>query len=378
MIGRGLREALGRAYQRRGYERERVVLILRSVLASTLAYVAGTLVGETSLLGFAPFTALLVVRPSVYGSVLQSGRYVAAVLARAVLAGAAGLSVGAHTMSFALVVLVALVAGQARFFGGQGLQLPIVAAFALAGGTASDVENLGSLLAMVGIGATSALVVNIILVPAIRFRDAENAVLDLADELCSLTNEVSEGIRGGENGMDTRRWAELASSLEATVRNALEAVRRQEERARLNPRRLVTQRVDLSQLDTFRSWISALSRASHHVRSLVGTLRANVAEESRFHVLDDNFLREFVSLLAQVSEVFAEVRDQQEPEHRAASEKLAALVENALEGVDERRARMRGQGDDDRWTVYSALLTDTERVLSEIHQGYETATRDDA
>ncbi|MET9794790.1 aromatic acid exporter family protein [Nocardiopsis alba] len=376
MIGEGLREALRRAYRRRGYERERVVLILRSVLASTLAYLAGASTGETSLLGFAPFTALLVVRPSVYGSVLQSGRYVAAVLAGAVLAGAVGLTVGAHTPSFALVVLVALIVGQVRFFGGQGLQLPIVAAFALAGGTASNAEDLGSLLAMVGIGAAAALVVNIVLVPTIRFRDAENAVLDLADELCFLTGEISKGVRDGVDGMDTRRWSELAEGLDSTVRNALESVRRQEDRARLNPRRLVSRRIDLSWLDVFRSWIHALSRSSHHVRSLVGTLRANMTEENRFRVPDESFLRELAPLLEQVSEVFAAVRDQQEPENRAASERLSALVERALKGVDERRARMRGRWDDDRWTVYSSLLTDTERVLAEVHQGYETTAHD--
>ncbi|MER6626294.1 aromatic acid exporter family protein, partial [Streptomyces sp. NPDC000931] len=145
----GLRDRVRRARERRGFERETAVIILKCTVAATLAWVVGTQLGASSQVGFAPFTALLVVRPSVYGSVLQSGRYMAAVFAGALLAGLAGLTVGAQLWSFTLLLLIALVAGQAGFFGSQGVQLPVVAAFALAGGTAESAADLGYLLLMV-------------------------------------------------------------------------------------------------------------------------------------------------------------------------------------------------------------------------------------
>ncbi|WP_017587802.1 FUSC family protein [Nocardiopsis ganjiahuensis] len=371
-----LRDGVRRARQRRGFERETAVVIIKCVLAATLAWWVGTLIGATSQIGFAPFTALLVVRPSVYGSVLQSSRYIAAVFAGALLAGLVGLTVGPQLWSFPLLVLVALIAGQARWFGTQGTQLPVVAAFALAGGTAGSASDLGYLLLMVCLGAASALVVNAVLAPAIRFRDAENAVLDLADGLRSLTGEMAEGLREGRDGMNLDHWGRACGGLDGTVRNAEEAVRRQEERLRLNPRLLLTgRRPDPAVLDNYQGWISALSRSSRHVQSIVRTLRSTTGEGSRFPGPDDAFLREYAPLLDHASGILQAVYDAEEPEYPEPSAELCARVDEALRLVDEERTRMRESWDDENWPVYSALVTDVERLFEEVNQGYDNSTR---
>ncbi|MFE1102477.1 aromatic acid exporter family protein [Nocardiopsis alba] len=376
---RRLRRRLDRVYSRRGFERETAVIILKSAVAATLAYVVAYLLGASTQIGFAPFTALLVVRPSVYGSVLQSGRYVAAVFAGALVAGLTGLTVGATVWSFALVVLVALAFGQVRFFGEQGTQIPVVAAFALAGGTATDAQDLGSLLSMVCVGAGCALLTNVLMAPAIRFKDAENAVLDFASNLRSLTGEIADGLSKGKDGLDLDQWSDAADGLDGVVSNALESVRRQEDRFRLNPRRLVApRRIPDGRPDVYRDWIQALSRASRHLQSLVRTLRTTVREGSRFPAPDDAFLRELAPLLERASEIFRLVHDQEEPEHRVVSEELRSLIEDTLRGVDENREQVRRRWDDACWPVYSALLTDTERLVEELHQGYENTTREEA
>ena len=368
---RRLRDGIRRARQRRGFERETAVLILKCAIAATLAWVIGTALGASAQVGFAPFTALLVVRPSVYGSVLQSGRYVAAVFAGALLAGLVGLTVGAQLWSFALLLLVALVLGQVRFFGGQGTQLPVVAAFALAGGTAESLSDLGYLLLMVCVGTACALATNTLFAPVIRFRDAENAVLDLADGLRSLTGDMAEGMREGNEGLDLEYWGRASDGLSGSVRNAHEAVRRQEDRTRLNPRRLALgKRLDPTTLDVYRDWIAALSRASLHVQSLVRTLRTTTRKGSRFPEPDDAFLREFAPLLDRASDILRTVHDSEEPENDAASADLCEKVDEALSLVDEERTRMRERWDDGNWPVYSALVTDVERLFEEIHQGY--------
>ena len=363
---------------RRGFERETAVVILKCTLAATLAWFVGTLLGATSQVGFAPFTALLVVRPSVYGSVLQSGRYVAAVFVGALLAGLVGLTTGAQLWTFALLLLVALAAGQARFFGTQGTQVPVVAAFALAGGTAENPEDLGYLLLMVCVGAVCALVTNTVFAPAIRFRDAENAVLDLADGLRSLTGEMAEGLREGREGLDLDHWRRASEGFDGSVRNAHEAVRRQEDRTRLNPRRLVPgEKPDPGALDTYRDWIAALSRASRHVQSIVRTLRSTTRRGSRYSGPDDAFLREFAPLLERASEILQAVYDAEEPEHPVVSDELRAKVDAALSLVDDERDRMRERWDDGNWPVYSALITDVERIFEEVDQGYEHRTDPD-
>ena len=373
-----LKRGLDRAYRRRGFERETAVLILKCAIAATLAYVVGRLLGGSTQIGFAPFTALLVVRPSVYGSVLQSGRYVAAVFAGALMAGGSGLTLGPTVWVFALVVLVALIIGQARFFGEQGTQVSVVAAFALAGGTATKVPDLGSLLLMVCVGAGCALLTNLVLAPAVRFRDAENAVLDFSDSLRSLTGEIAEGLRRGKDGLDMDHWGQAADGLDGTVDNALESIHRQEDRLRFNPRRfLVRERTSTEQLDIYRDWIQAMSRSSQHVQSLIRTLRTTTRSGSRFTAPDDAFLRELAPLLERASEIFRAVHEKEEPARSVVSDDLSEMVDDVLSRLDGMRERGRREWDDERWPVYSALLTDVERLLEEIAQGYENIERSD-
>ncbi|SIO86642.1 aromatic acid exporter family protein [Nocardiopsis sp. JB363] len=365
-----------RAYRRRGFERETAVLILKCAIAATLAYVVAYLLGASTQIGFAPFTALLVVRPSVYGSVLQSGRYVAAVFAGALMAGVGGLTIGPTVWVFALVVLVALIAGQARFFGTQGMQVSVVAAFALAGGTATNATDLGSLLLMVCVGAGSALLTNLALAPAVRFRDAENAVLDFSDSLRSLTGEIAEGLGQGKEGLETDYWGQVADGLDGTARNAQETVQRQEDRLRFNPRRFLSHKEPSPrQFDTYRDWIQALSRAARHVQSLVRTLRTTTRSGSRFSAPADAFLRELAPLLERASEIFQEVHEQEETAYSAASDDLREMVDDALRELDEVRERVRREWDEESWSVYSALFTDVERLMEEVNQGYENTER---
>lgn len=238
-----VKEAYQRVWERRGYERETAVLVLKSAVAATLALAVGMpLDPQGSFVGFAPFSALLIVQPSVYGAVYQSWRYVAAVVAGALFAGAGGLTVGLEIWSFALAVLAALVVGQVRFFGGQGKQVPVVAAFALANGSAESVTDLGQLLLMVGLGALSALLTNLVMAPAIRFRDAENAVLDFTDTMRDITTGLTEELRGEVDESRIDYWTRRSESLDNIADNAWDTVERQENRVRLNPRRLLLDR----------------------------------------------------------------------------------------------------------------------------------------
>ncbi|MEE2039709.1 aromatic acid exporter family protein [Nocardiopsis sp. CT-R113] len=371
------RQALRRVFERRGYERETAVLILKCAVAATLALAVGALLMDTQQIGFAPFSALLVVRPSVYGSVLQSGRYVAAVVAGALIAGVGGLTVGPELWIFAVLVLLALVLGQAAVFGSQGSQIPVVAAFALAGGTAASPGDLGSLLAMVMVGAGAAVVTNLVLAPAVRFRDAENAVLDFADGLRQISREMADGLREGNDGLaDLEHWARVTDGFDDTARNARSSVAKQEERARLNPRRVLGGRGPQGSPETYRAWISALGRASWHLQSVVRTLRYSTGSRSRYPAPDDAFLRGFAPLMDSAADAFQAVHDAEEPERSSVSADLRACLDAGASGVERAREDLSADWDRERWPVYSALLTDLERVFEELCEGHENSTRD--
>ncbi|GAB2481059.1 aromatic acid exporter family protein [Nocardiopsis aegyptia] len=369
MVGEHLVEGLRRAVRGRGRERERVVLILRSVIASTLAWAVAALVMDSSQVAFAPFSALLVVRPSVYRSVLDSSRYVAAVFLGVLAAGAAGLTVGVHLWAFALVVLVALVVGQASLFREQGRQIPVVAAFAFAGGTAASVEPLGEILIMVCVGSASALLTQLVLAPSVRFRDAEDAVRGFADSLAYLVDEMADGLREGREGLDTRRWVRIAQSLTATRENARAAVERQDERVRFNPRRVLMRSGSTVSLRTYREWINALDRASWHLRSITSTFDALERGTSRLPAQSEDFLRVYGGLLDAVSDVLWTLHEGRAWESVQVPQDLSQRLELAQNAVDRCREDLESGGDGGTWHVRGSMLTDVERLLQELQEG---------
>jgi hypothetical protein len=370
VLGEQLRENLRRAVRGRGRERERAVLILRSVIASALAWAVGSQLVDSSQVAFAPFSALLVVRPSVYRSVLDSGRYVVAVFLGALTAAAAGLTVGVHLWGFVLVVVAALILGQPSWFRDQGRQIPVVAAFAFAGGSAASATEIGELLLMVCVGSASALLTQIVLAPSVRFRDAEEAVRQFADSLAYLVDEIADGLREGREGLDTRRWVRIAGSLAATRENAQAAVERQDERFRLNPRRVLIRRGSTVSLRTYREWINALDRASWHVRSITSTLDALERGTSRLPAQSEEFLRVYGDLLDAVSDVLWTLHEDRAWEFDQVPNGLSRRLEHAQEAVDRCQADLeRGGGDERAWHVRGSLLADVERLLQELQEG---------
>lgn len=379
MVAERWRRDLRRAYERRGYEREVIVLILRCIVAATAAFGVGSIFVSGPQVGFAPFSALLVVRPSVYGSILQSGRYVAAVFLGALLAGVAGLTVGSDLWVFVPVLLVALALGQLRVFGSQGTQIPVLAAFALAGGTATNLQDLGWLLAMVLVGALAALATNAVFAPIVRFRDAKNAVLDFADSLRHFTQEMSDGLREGKEGIDLGYWSRFAESLEGTARNAHESVERQADRLRFNPRHMFVRRnrADRRTLVAYHDWITALSRGSQHLQSLVRTLRVTTESGARFPEPGDEFLHELSNVLGSTSQTLQTIHDYEEPGRGTPTSELSDSLDRATEQVEALREEVSEHWDRERWPSYSAFLTDLERLIDELRQGHERRTGED-
>lgn len=366
-----VKETYQRVREQRGYERETAVLMLKSALAATLALAVGIpLDPNGSFVGFAPFSALLIVQPSVYGAIQQSWRYVAAVVAGVLFAGAGGLTVGLEIWSFALVVFAALVAGQVRLFGGQRKQVPVVAAFALAGGSAGTVADLGQLLLMVGVGAVAALVTNLVLAPAIRFKDAENAVTDFAENMRYIAAGLTEELRGEVDESKIDQWVRVSESLGGIARNAWDTVERQENRVRLNPRRLLTTTRMAAHLSGYRTWILALERASQNLDSITKGLQNLYGGRYEDIGLSEEFEREYANLLDKIATVLQTIHDEQEPGRNVVSVRLADRLDEALSLVGQRRRHMM-QDPGAEEPSRAALLTDITRLLDELNRARE-------
>ena len=231
-------------------------------------------------------------------------------------------------------------------------------------------EDLGKLLLMVGFGALSALATNLVLAPAIRFKDAENAVTDFADNMRYIAAGLTEELRGDVDENKIDQWVRVADSLDGVARNAWGAVERQENRVRLNPRRVLASTRMTAHLGGYRTWILALERASRDLESITKGLQNLYGGGYEDIPLSEEFKHEYADLLDRTTTILQTIHDEQEPDRDTVSEQLAHHLDEALGNVHEcRRRMMQDPGDEE--PVRAALLTDITRLLDELNRARE-------
>lgn len=223
---------------------------------------------------------------------------------------------------------------------------------------------------MVGVGALSALLTNLVMAPAIRFRDAESAVLDFAENMRYITMGLTEELRGDVDGSNIDYWTRRAETLDSIADNAWNAVERQENRVRLNPRRLLTPTRTTTRLSGYRTWILALERASRDLESITHGLRNLYGGRYDHIALGGEFQHAYADLLEEIASILQGVYDEQEPERHTVSEELSHRLDEALANVSENRRRlMTDPGDEE--PARAALLTDLTRLLDELNRAQE-------
>ncbi|WP_420036384.1 FUSC family protein [Streptomyces sp. cg28] len=269
-----LRSAAGAS----GHERDTVLLIGKCVLASTLSWwIAHAVLNATSP-AFAPFSAVLTMNVTVSKSLWQTLRHIAAVIVGVGVQAVIGFTAGPDLFAFALVGVVALSLGQWHRLGEQGPQVATAAFFAFstyaAAATDSDrAAQLGQIILLVLIGCGIGLVVNLCIVPPLRYRSAEQGLHALAREMESLLDDMADGLCSGDVDADRAdRWVSAGERVQAAVGQARAGFEMAESSVPLNPRRFLPAHRSHLTFTRYRQSLSAMERAVHQLASLTRAL----------------------------------------------------------------------------------------------------------
>ncbi|NSC20166.1 hypothetical protein FM076_02645 [Streptomyces albus subsp. chlorinus] len=364
------RQWLERAKGSAGYERHTIELIVKSALAATAAwFVSHDLMAARSP-AFAPFSAVLIMQVTVYQSLVQALRYLVAVVAGVAVQAALGFLAGPDLLTFVLVALIAMIIGRWRRLGSQGTQVATAAFFAFSTYAASTgnlqrIEQLGQIVALVGIGCGIGVLVNVTILPPMRYRGAEEGVRTLAHALCDLLSDIHPALR--EEEMDEERtahWRQRAATLGPITSQARAAFDTAVESRYYNPRRLLPGN-RYRDFTGYREVLDALERVTYQVTSLTRTLHHWPQEEDGEECR--SFLRDYAHLLEALTEItrrFSEIREETLPAQarelgraaRAAQEQRARLVERT-------RETSLPLGDPTR--PYGILLAEAARLMDE-------------
>ncbi|MEU1474732.1 aromatic acid exporter family protein [Streptomyces sp. NPDC005760] len=271
-VGRAVRAA----WRGPGRERDLLVQSLKASAAAILAWlVAGVWMGDPMAL-MAPWVAVVLVQATVYSSLMQAARQLAAICCGAVLASlalaATGSTLGAVALSVPLLVLLA----NWPRFGDQGIYGATTALFTLATSSA-EASAVGHRVGQAALGAVIGLAVNAFVFPPIHLRDVRENLAALAREAGNTLHTVASDLRDGE--WDTHGWSRASARLERRL-EALRSARgwsRESLRLTAAPLRAVRRPPGgLPPEQDDERW----SRVTGHIRALTRTL-AVAADDDR-------------------------------------------------------------------------------------------------
>ncbi|WP_247597765.1 aromatic acid exporter family protein [Streptomyces sp. RKND-216] len=369
-----VRQWLTRASSAGSHERNTLLLVAKSTVAACVGWVIAHRLMHAQFPAFAPFSAVLMMQVTVYQSVSQALRYVGAVVVGVALQGVLGFVAGPDLATFALVAFIALVIGRWRPLGTQGGQVVTAAFFAFsaflsAGSSGERLSLLGEIVLLVLVGCAVGVLVNVVLVPPLRYRSAEYGVRSLAHSLCDLLSDMFAALQ--ENSLEeerTRQWRHRAGDLRSSVDQARSSVETAYESLFYNPRRLLPGRRMTADFSGYRAVIDGLERVAHQVASMTRSLdqwRESEGERGRGgHGRFVQVYGDFLSSAATIARLLSEVDEDR------LQDQATKLCQAAGSAQDSRK-RLADLGDreqlpaEDLHHPYGVLLLEADRLMVE-------------
>lgn len=216
---------------------------LKTSVATILAWFVAQLFLPTELPIFAAIAALLVVQPSINQSLGRAVERSLGVIGGVIVAVAVGAIFGtASWVVLMAVVLCILLAWALRLSPGSSNQIPISAMLVLSIGSTTPDYALDRIIETI-IGASIALLVNVLIVPPVVLQPARDSVSLLAEEVADTLNRVANALRTPQTTAQLEELMIKARLLRPMLEAADTAIAQAEESLTLNPRQAKYRRV---------------------------------------------------------------------------------------------------------------------------------------
>ncbi|GAB3606494.1 aromatic acid exporter family protein [Conyzicola nivalis] len=237
----------------RASDRTPLLQVVKTAVAASLAWIVCLLVLPGDLPIFGTIAAILVVQPSINQSFSKALERTVGVIAGVVIASLAAAFFGVESWLILASILVSLLLGWAfRLSQSTTAQIPISALLVLTIGAATPGYAVERVIETV-LGAAIAVVVNVIVVPPVRLRPAQDAIAALGAEVANSLDDLARLIREPSTAKQRMSALVTARLLRPMELKAVAAVTGAEESLRFNPRRSVhrsTLATDHQLLDT--------------------------------------------------------------------------------------------------------------------------------
>jgi uncharacterized membrane protein YccC len=322
----------------------------KAVLAGVLAWVVAKDVLGLEQPFLAPWSAVLVVHPTVYRSVSRGGQQVVATFAGVFLAWGCGALFGVTPVAMGVMLVAAFVLGRVRWLRDEATTIGTTGIVVLATNAIGQSNLLASRLLDTTVGVVIGLLVTLLVWPPLRDRAAWARANELPDDLSTVLGEMGAGISPDLESADAEPWLRDLRGLDTRIDEAWQLLRQARESTRLNPRRSRPEG-----LDDLVGALHLLEQAVADTLSMARTLATSAEDASQW---DEDFRSSWKRLLTETDEA---VRDRDQVrlrEIRSGMGRLAnELSTDALAGS--------------AWHEYGGLLVNLRNVVSSVDQATE-------
>ncbi|MEU5128924.1 hypothetical protein J7W19_04360 [Streptomyces mobaraensis NBRC 13819 = DSM 40847] len=359
--------ALRGAWQGPGRERELVVLAFKATLAAVAAWALAAWLLTNTLALMAPWVALLLVRTTVYRSLAQAAQQTLAIALGTVMATAGGMLLGGTLTAMAVVLPVALLAGNWQHFGDQGLAGATSALFTLAGGEWSVDIAVDRVLAAL-LGAVVGVAVNAFVLPPVSLRSARESIGEVVTECRTILEAMAEGVSEGCDHGRAVGWQERVRRLPRLLAGVRSAIGWAEESARFNPHRRRSELLWRAK-PSYEETAHTLEHVVDHLEGLSRTLVEATDPHHPRRLPGPDAARPYGDFLHRVARALcAYGRSVTGGDPAAAREELLRELRGVEEAHGTLRARLAGQASDDPEAIelIGSLLAEARRLTQRL------------
>jgi hypothetical protein len=357
-------------------DRNTALVLVKCIIAGTAAWIVATDVFHATYATFATFSAMLLMHQTIAESVEKAAHYTAAVLLGIALVGGAVLAAGVQPWLLPIILAVTLVIGHWHRLGSQGFNVTVAAVFAYGVFAIPSSDKPASTLirdlaGMVLLGATVAIVTNLLIAPPLRYRSATGAVEGYFRAATQLLEDMAAAMDSGIPEPDAaREWRRRSDDLPRMAAQTRSTIDHAWETHKLNPRRLLAR--DRSDLTVYRITVHGVDRIAEQLRFVTAGLVRVSHERNREQVAQEiprnEFHRHYAGVLAAVCDAVAAaatIHSMADLKPGDALSEASRRCESALRLLGATADIHRLDLPDD-WALYGALYTDAERLCEEV------------
>ena len=323
--------------------------IRKTVVAATLAWWLAVEILESQMPFLAPWVALLTVYPTVYQSLRRGAQTTVASWAGVGVSFVIGHFLGVGLWTFALAIVVGMAASRIPWIRDEGVAIATTAVFVLGDGFTEQQPMLLDRIIEVAVGAAVGLLVNLLLIPPLRDRQASRYVDHINLRMGRILVDMADELRDSWDTDDAESWATEIQSMTDDLSTAWESVRSAHESRRANPRLQVLRSRPAQTSSGRADYGEILGRVDEgvsHLRHLVRTLRHAAHSEGAW---DTRFREAWADIVRDAGHAIADPDSEVEPIDDR-------LVELSTELSRDRSLPQR------TWPLYGSLITSMRHI----------------